>query len=79
MVFQAFLLASKGTVEIPFVGMVIFSWQRPEEWHAEDCRRSVRCEVAPEKGGEAGPGDLDGQPAQTYLLILNRGMSNLRL
>lgn len=40
------------------IAAVNLNWQRKGEWHAENCKRSVRCEVAAKESGKAYPGHL---------------------
>jgi len=42
----------RGWWNCGLLATVMVSWQRREEWHAENCKRSVRCEVAPKEGGK---------------------------
>ena len=53
--------------ELWFLATVMSGWQRKEEWHTENCRKSVRCEVAPKERGHACPGHLCWAVAGTYL------------
>lgn len=56
----------RGWQNCGLLATVMVSWQRKEEWHAENCKRSVRCEVAPNEGGKDCPGHLCRQcPAHT--------------
>lgn len=51
---------------------VLLNWQRKGEWHAENYKRSVRCERAQKEGGKACPGHFCWQcSAHTICLILN--------
>ena len=53
--------------ELWFLATVMSGWQRKEEWHTENSRKSVRCEVAPKERGHACPGHLCWAVAGTYL------------
>lgn len=41
----------RGWQNYALLSAVMVNWQRKEDWHAGNCRRSVRCEVAPKEGG----------------------------
>ena len=52
------LLGVRGWWNCDLLATVMLSWQRKEEWHAENCKRLVRCEVAPKEGGKDCPSYL---------------------
>lgn len=65
-----FLLEIEGVQcrrDCGLLATAMLSWQRKEEWHAENCERPVRCEVALREGGQSLPWPFMFAESSTYL------------